>query len=151
MRKNTEAPWFSEKTASEAPWFLVKSCSSRDLQEIVMGYSCTQAAHLAEEFIRSRIADPKGPTNTWVFEGLTYFYEIGRENRDGSITGPVCVFVGENRCRNVGSLKIDHDGALIRWPFIPGIIRRLVRKAYTQGDFKDKPIFQFVLEPGNKL
>lgn len=45
-----------------------------------------------------------------------YFFEIGREQADGSITGSVFRMVGNDSAIRSGSFKIGPDGDVVRWP-----------------------------------
>lgn len=55
--------------------------------------------------------------NTWRKQGTIYFAEMGRENRDGSITGTVYkASANEKTCRPAGSFKVDREGLIVRWP-----------------------------------
>jgi hypothetical protein len=56
-----------------------------------------------------------GMSNTFTYKGDKYFFEHSRrEHADGAITGTLNKFVGENRCKTVGSLRIDGDGKITR-------------------------------------
>jgi hypothetical protein len=58
-----------------------------------------------------------GPSNTWVNKEDTFFYEIGREQTDGSITGIVQKFIPvTNFARRFGNFKINSDGTIVRFP-----------------------------------
>jgi hypothetical protein len=48
----------------------------------------------------------------------TFFYEIGRENADGSITGTLFENVDANHARKYGSFKIHAEGVIVRFPGI---------------------------------
>lgn len=71
-------------------------------------------------------------SNQWDKDGKTYFYEIGREQKSGAITGSVWRVIGlfpkteEKVCRKAGSFKVAADGKIIRWPALPDGIRPLV-------------------------
>ena len=94
-----------------------------------MGYSCTAAASKTLELLMYAVkGNTNGPTNSWTFDGENYFYEIGRENYDYSITGSVFKMVGRNLSKKVGPFKISRDGILVRFPAIPANIRKQFRK-----------------------
>jgi hypothetical protein len=80
-----------------------------------MGYSCTKAASCMLGLIRHTFTD--GQTSNGLRIGAaTFFYEIGRENADGSITGTVFENTGVGTCRKYGSFKIHAEGVIVRFP-----------------------------------
>lgn len=83
-----------------------------------MGYSCTAIAGFSQSAMEKILQEshPQGPSNTWVRKGSTYFHEQGRENNDGAITSQVMKMVAINRARNCGSIRIEPDGTITRWP-----------------------------------
>jgi hypothetical protein len=82
-----------------------------------MGYSCTKAASEMLGLIRNQFSD--GVTSNGLrFGGSTYFYEVGRENVDGSITGTVFENTDAPTCHKYGSFKIAADGRVVRFPGI---------------------------------
>lgn len=91
-----------------------------------MGYSCSARARYTldqVEFLEE--FDIKSPN-------YKYFIEIGKENKDGAITGTVYEITGvayrdkanyEARpCKKAGSFKINASGAVIRFP---GVAKRM--------------------------
>lgn len=48
------------------------------------------------------------------------FFEVGKEHRDGSITGGVFT---ANPCRRRGTFRIDPDGSVRRFPGLPVVLR----------------------------
>jgi hypothetical protein len=68
------------------------------------------------ESISRACVEATGCSNTWEKRGVRYFYEVGRENADGSITGTVWKMVGENGARRSGSFRIDNAGTVVRGP-----------------------------------
>lgn len=91
-----------------------------------MGYSCSARARYTldqVEFLEE--FDISSPN-------YKYFIEIGKENRDGAITGTVYMLTGERYrdkdnleripCKKAGSFKIDASGAVIRFP---GVSKRI--------------------------
>jgi hypothetical protein len=86
-----------------------------------MGYSCSAIDNIVLKHIVATIQVARGSagnsSNSWGHnqndpEG---FFEIGRENHDGSITGTVWASVGNGRCRKAGGFKIS-DGKVVRFP-----------------------------------
>ena len=111
-----------------------------------MGYSCRQSADKAHDVILRAVTDPAGSSNTWEFRGVRYFYETGREQRDGAITGTVWRFLADDsHVRRAGSVRIDPDGRLVRWPCIPADVRADVLRMYSAGEFSDVSIHRAAL------
>jgi hypothetical protein len=106
-----------------------------------MGYSCTCAASRCQDKILKAITDPNGSSNAWKYKGNEYFFEVGQEQRDCSITGTIMLMVGTNSARKVGSVKINPDGKLIRWACIPHSVRLEALKSYENNEFADSPMF----------
>lgn len=83
-----------------------------------MGWSArADACETVDAWTRACVAQT-GQQNVYqTFDSdARYFYEIGREQADGSITGSVFRFVDETHVRRAGSFKIGPDGNVIRWP-----------------------------------
>ncbi len=80
-----------------------------------MGYSCTAKADFALNamIVQLKAASSKEieQSNAWEYKGQDYFFEQGREQDDGSITGTVVSFTGYT----VGSVRIDSEGIVKRW------------------------------------
>lgn len=59
--------------------------------------------------------------NAFAYGTETYFWEIGRENTDGRITGTVHRDLKDqpNMCRRVGTFCIHPTGVVVRFPGIP--------------------------------
>lgn len=88
-----------------------------------MGYSCTVRAH---DVLRRTLNSINGEnvnnyafSNTWTYNGNTFFYERGKENSDGSITGSIFLMLDNGHCRRYGNLKIEANGLVTRWPGMP--------------------------------
>lgn len=84
-----------------------------------MGYSCSALANMA---LHSLIDIMKGGTGSIGFDNEPsnifnkYFYEIGKEQKDGAITGKVYKLTNNNTCLSRGSFKILPDGIIQRFP-----------------------------------
>jgi len=86
-----------------------------------MGYSCNTVSMMVydEMIVQLQGASSKEHTsqNTWDHNGLDHFAEIGREQRDGAVTGSVWAMLPDGaRCRKVGSFRINPGGKVARWP-----------------------------------
>jgi hypothetical protein len=82
-----------------------------------MGYSCTKDASDMLGLIRNQFGDGK-TSNGLVFHGRSYFYEVGKEQADGAITGTIFENVDETHARKYGSFRINSDGSIARFPKI---------------------------------
>ena len=91
-----------------------------------MGYSCTKDASEMLGLIRHQFNNGKysnglvirSPRADSYTSGHSYFYEVGKEQVDGSITGTLFQNVDESRARKVGSFRINSDGTIARFPRI---------------------------------
>ncbi len=99
-----------------------------------MGYSYTAIAGFAEtalmKQLQDRGTDQKETSNGWEHKGVSYFFEHGREQDDGSITGTVWKNLPVNQpctscdkpgcpgahCRKAGTVQIESDGTVTRFP-----------------------------------
>ena len=82
-----------------------------------MGYSCTCDADNMLGLIRHTFTD--GVTSNGLkIAGRSYFYEIGRENNDGRITGTIWLNTDENTARKVGGFCISPLGVISRFPLL---------------------------------
>lgn len=91
-----------------------------------MGYSCTAKANFTQEAIEKIIADRVGPNKASNCTLDGGFWEIGRENADGSITGKVWRPWGTaGQVVPAGSFKIDAEGKVVRFPGLPPMLRKL--------------------------
>lgn len=82
-----------------------------------MGWSCNRKAGCRLDVISAACLANSGMQNKWTDKGDTYFYEVGREQADGSITGTVNKYLpdGIHVCKS-GSFKIAPDGSWERGP-----------------------------------
>jgi len=80
-----------------------------------MGYSCTAKAHFTMDGIDSCL--DKINANKFKHNNNEYFYEIGKENSNGAITGTIWKIDGDY-CKRVGSFRINRDGKIIRFPYL---------------------------------
>ena len=79
-----------------------------------MGYSCTKLAMDTLEHWNSVCYEQTAMDNRYMGrDGVSYFYEIGRENEDGAITGSVYKITGYR----VGSFKIKPNGEIELKPY----------------------------------
>ncbi|KKK64224.1 hypothetical protein LCGC14_2986380 [marine sediment metagenome] len=83
-----------------------------------MGYSCSTKANMVLDsliVLLQSSSSENNSSNTWEKRGIKYFYEIGKENIDGAITGKVNKFVEENQCKVVRSFRIESNGKITRF------------------------------------
>ena len=79
-----------------------------------MGYSCTRDAAdtlaVIEHTFRTKDA------HVLTIRGTDYFFERGREQADGAITGKLMEMLPDDYCRSVGTVRINPDGSIARFP-----------------------------------
>ncbi len=86
-----------------------------------MGYSCAAAA---DDTLRKlgEILSPRdggAPSNEYTgTDGRRYFFEVGRENADGAVTGQVVRMIGDGHAQRAGSFRIEPNGKVTRFPFV---------------------------------
>lgn len=86
-----------------------------------MGYSCTQAAMVTLEktIASAQKENPVPESNTWIAKGNKFFYEIGREQDSGAITGKVMKCTVGNLCVGAGRILISPEGKVQKWAGMP--------------------------------
>lgn len=105
-----------------------------------MGYSCTAMASFSEtaiiRLLKDRYGDAGGCSNAWgeSRENMAFF-DTGREQRDGAITGTVYNRDG----RRLGSARIAPDGTVSRWPMTTSTMRA---EAKRMADLRYATTFQ---------
>jgi hypothetical protein len=82
-----------------------------------MGWSATSKACDTEDKLTRACIAQGGNQNSYKYKGQDYFWEHGREQADGAITGSVWRMLPDGLARRVGSFRIDPDGTLVRGPF----------------------------------
>lgn len=95
-----------------------------------MSYSCTEAAGNVEQKISELCYNMTGMSNMYVNGNKEYFYEVGRETSDGSIVGKVNLIEntnGQKLAYPKGSFKINKNGKIVRFPFLPKSIKEQVK------------------------
>lgn len=94
-----------------------------------MSYSCTRDASdmlgNIGEFFKTN-----GNRNILTIRGTRYFFERGRENADGAITGTLMEMLPNDYCRKAGSVRIEPDGTLSRFPRLTMIMRAELANMY---------------------
>lgn len=91
-----------------------------------MGWSCAKAAGDKVDAILK--ANNEESQNTWTNEnGVRAFFEYGREQADGSITGTVYKFVDATRVVPAGSVKVNADGKVVRFPLLSKAMRKAAK------------------------
>lgn len=80
-----------------------------------MGYSCTQDASLALGNLWHFYFVEGNGGNVVTIRGKQYFYEHGREQGDGAVTGTVLMMLGGDYARKVGTFRIEPDGTVSRF------------------------------------
>ena len=80
-----------------------------------MGYSCTRDASNSLGVIGRMFATDGNP-NILTIRGQQYFFERGREQADGAITGTLMLVLDDEHCRKAGNVRIEPDGMVRRFP-----------------------------------
>jgi hypothetical protein len=78
-----------------------------------MGWSCTACASEVERSWSEVCYKQTGLQNGYDVAGDRLFYDVGREQYDGAITGQV---FSMTTGRKVGTFRIEPDGKVSRWP-----------------------------------
>ncbi len=82
-----------------------------------MGWSCAQAAGFRMDAWSAKCIEQTGSQNVFESNGHRYFFEASRrEHPDGAITGTIYRFLGDTKCQNAGSFRIEGDGTVSRAP-----------------------------------
>ena len=101
-----------------------------------MGYSCAKdAGDVLDSLSRyNRNLGEKYPSNGWYYRGKHYFYEVGKENYDGAITGSVFNMNG----RKVGTFRIESNGYVMRGAGGLKTILNLLKESFIEvSDWKN--------------
>lgn len=91
-----------------------------------MGYSCTRDAGDMLGIV-GKVYATDGNPNVLTINGKRYFFERGREQADGAITGTLMMMLDGDYCRRAGRVRIEPDGTLTRFP----ALRKLQKEEVT--------------------
>lgn len=92
-----------------------------------MGYSCSAKASEVCERISAYCVKITGSSNTWIDKyGVKYFFQVGREQADGAITGSVFKLLSETSGIKAGSFKIEANGNIARFPGLSKEVRSVL-------------------------
>lgn len=80
-----------------------------------MGYSCTQDASYMLGVISHMFATDGNP-NVLTIRGRQYFFERGREQADGAITGSLFKMLPNDMAQRAGRVRIEADGRINAFP-----------------------------------
>lgn len=107
-----------------------------------MSYSCTAKANKTLKHVEDYCREENHSSNVFFGDdGNEYFYEVGRENSDGSITGAVNLLKDQLAYRK-GSFRIDSDGTLVRFPHLPKVLRKHIKaEVRAQKEFDKGALF----------
>lgn len=84
-----------------------------------MSWSCDARAGARLDFINSLIAAQGNKMqNEWTTKRGTYFYERGKEQRDGSIVGQIHRNTTPGMCKRSGRFRIEPNGKVSAGPAI---------------------------------
>tara|TARA_S200002703_G_scaffold17834_1_gene14582 strand:+ start:275 stop:694 length:420 start_codon:yes stop_codon:yes gene_type:complete len=106
-----------------------------------MGYSCSKNANdtldKINNILQSEYANQLPTTEKGTVIDYTVpsgFFEIGKENYDGAITGTVWKFkgtydnTGKFNCNKSGSFRIEPSGFITRFPLLPKEIKKIINE-----------------------
>lgn len=97
-----------------------------------MGWSCRAEAGAVLDAWRDACVADSGTSNGYKVRGVEYFWEVGREQWDGAITGTVHRTVrveGDAKfCRPSGTFRVEPDGRVTRGP---AMLKRAARDPRT--------------------
>lgn len=101
-----------------------------------MGYSCTAVANEVLEFVLSDLTKNvgNGKSNGWFNNGRELFFEQGRENADGAITGQVYEILNQ-KCYRRGGVRIEPNGTITRFYGIPASLCKIAMGKLRAGIF----------------
>lgn len=94
-----------------------------------MGYSCTRDAANALGVIGKFYATDGNP-NILTIGSEQYFFERGREQSDGAITGTLMLMLPGDFCRKVGSVRIEPDGTISKLPRASKVERKEINSTF---------------------
>lgn len=96
-----------------------------------MGWSCTAKASCTLDAITDHFRALGEPTSNGMGDG--WFWDTSRrDHADGAITGDVwkpCTHDGKPYSRRAGSLRIEGDGRIARFPHLPTTVKRACEAA----------------------
>lgn len=84
-----------------------------------MGYSCRQDADMTYRSWLDICVETTGKGNVYASGGTEYLLELGREQRDGAMTGKVSRLERDGDrllAWSCGSFRIEPDGTVKRYP-----------------------------------
>ena len=93
-----------------------------------MGYSCEANADLILSAISKKCIEMTKHQNEWNYKNRRFFYEIGMERKDGSITGSI--------------LELINNSAIKRSSFKIEAVTGIPKGSYGFADLLDIPEFE---------
>lgn len=87
-----------------------------------MSYSCRQDADTTYREWLDRCYASSGVSNSYIYKNKRYCLQLGREQRDGAMTGTVLLLIdnpdmeGQYLAYNKGSFRIEPNGIATRYP-----------------------------------
>ena len=107
-----------------------------------MGYSCTAAAMDTLQALMRRHNHGRSSNTFSTDAGKTvYFQEIGREQRDGAVTGTVHKMHSNDTASPAGTFRIEPDGRVSRFPGIPQAFWKAAQQEASQRQRQRPPVF----------
>lgn len=81
-----------------------------------MGWSCSKLAGMRADAWRDACYAQTRSQNVFISHHVKYFFEEGREQRDGAIVGSICRELEGGMCRRSSSFRIEPNGKVSRAP-----------------------------------
>lgn len=107
-----------------------------------MGYSCTAMASFVIDAIMAAVRHENSGNTYKGKDGQLYFWERGRENSDGAMTGVIQRMLPNDYCRRVASFRIEPNGRITRFYGLTKAVKeraeRTARLHYIE-TFKHEP------------
>jgi hypothetical protein len=107
-----------------------------------MGYSCVTIATLVMDELMKQVREGVSANQFTTIGGRKYkgqnrifFWQQGKEQPDGAMTGPVFVCLPDCMARCCGSYRIEPDGKITRFTGIP-------KKLWEIAETKAQEVFQ---------
>ena len=111
-----------------------------------MSYSCSALAMDTVDALKAQFQEGEGKvvaSNGWKKNGTEYFMEIGKEHRDGAVTGQVHK-IKAGFCYPAGSFRVEPNGTIKRFPTSTAAQRKKAQEMAKKKAKERKPLFQFI-------
>lgn len=118
-----------------------------------MGWSCNQDAAFTMDAMSALCIEQTGSSNKFRANGNEYFFETGREQRDGAICGTIYRYLPDGtHVRKSGGFRIEGNGKISRGPAIFKKLKILfvefngLRELWRGGEVTQENLAKYVIE-----